>query len=346
MPVARLPRPRARSPLPQSGRGAGRETVSYLLPLPRSLAELIASLGGEADDPLASITTITALATPGSTHDEHTLIPLLRAGYLAAAHSACGVVLTTPSLGARLPPGRRWLHPDPTAVLAALLGPAPRPADERHLALIDPAARVAASACIGAGAVLRAGVTVGEDVVVEARVVLEAGVELQARSRVGAGSILGRPGFGWLPGPDGSPSRRLAHPGGVVVEPDADLGALCTVDAGVLEPTRIGRGARLDSHVHVAHGVSIGAGSHVAAQSGFAGSVRVGQGVLVGGQVGVADHLVIGDGARLAARSGVIGDVPPGQVVAGYPAMERGRWLRSLAHLLAAVPRRASRKPP
>ena len=54
---------------------------------------------------------------------------------------------------------------------------------------------------------------------------------------------------------------------------------------------------------------------------------------LVGGQVGIADHIVIGDGVKIAAKSGVIGDVASGTTIAGYPAVERPRWLRGLAEL-------------
>jgi UDP-3-O-[3-hydroxymyristoyl] glucosamine N-acyltransferase len=61
--------------------------------------------------------------------------------------------------------------------------------------------------------------------------------------------------------------------------------------------------------------------------------VTIGRGVLVGGQAGVADHVRVGDGARIAAKSGVIGDVPAGAIVAGYPAVARGRWLRAFAAL-------------
>jgi UDP-3-O-[3-hydroxymyristoyl] glucosamine N-acyltransferase len=124
--------------------------------------------------------------------------------------------------------------------------------------------------------------------------------------------------------------------GGVLVEDDVEIGPLATVDAGTLGPTVIGRGARLDAHVHVGHNVEVGPGTIVAAQSGFAGSVKVGAGVRVGGQAGVADHVRVGDRAQIGAKAGVIGDIREGSVVAGYPAIERGRWLRGVARMLRA----------
>ena len=68
---------------------------------------------------------------------------------------------------------------------------------------------------------------------------------------------------------------------------------------------------------------------------------------MMGGQVGVADHVTIGDGARIAAKSGVIGDVVAGSTIAGYPAVERHRWLRGLAELYKlAASRGGSMEPP
>ncbi len=81
----------------------------------------------------------------------------------------------------------------------------------------------------------------------------------------------------------------------------------------------------------------------IAAQTGLAGSVVVGRGVLIGGQVGIADHLRIGDGARIAAKSGVIGDVPAGATYAGYPAVDRPRWLRGLATVYRLAASRSRR---
>jgi hypothetical protein len=86
-----------------------------------------------------------------------------------------------------------------------------------------------------------------------------------------------------------------------------------------------------------------GVGGRYRAQVSHAGSVQLGRGVRVGGQAGFADHVKVGDGAQIAAQSGVIGDVPAGSVVAGYPAVERWRWLRATARALREG--RAPKKP-
>ncbi|MDB4994966.1 MAG: UDP-3-O-[3-hydroxymyristoyl] glucosamine N-acyltransferase [Myxococcaceae bacterium] len=171
-------------------------------------------------------------------------------------------------------------------------------------------------AAIGLGSIVGAHAVLGPRVVIGRNVV------------IGPSCVIGEPGFGWATGPNGR-VRHVPQLGGVVIEDDVHLGALCTVDAGTHGPTIIRRGAKLDAHVHVGHNTEIGEGCIIAAQTGFAGSVRLGKGVLVGGQAGFADHVTIGDGARVAAKSGVIGDVPAGATVAGYPAVLRARWFRA-----------------
>jgi UDP-3-O-[3-hydroxymyristoyl] glucosamine N-acyltransferase len=174
---------------------------------------------------------------------------------------------------------------------------------------------------------------VGEGCVIHPTAVLGPRVVLGARVTVGAGAVIGHPGFGWAFGAEGA-VRPVPQLGGVIIGDDVAIGPLCTVDAGTLGPTRLGRGVKLDAHVHVGHNTAIGEGTLVAAQCGFAGSVTIGRGVLIGGQAGFADHVVVGDGARIAGKSGVIGDVPSGATFAGYPAVPRVRWLRAFARLL------------
>jgi len=173
---------------------------------------------------------------------------------------------------------------------------------------------------------------VGAHCVIASSAVLGPRVELGARVHVGPGAVIGHPGFGWVAEAAGG-FRAIPQLGGVVIEDDVSIGPLCTIDAGTLAPTRIRRGAKLDSHVHIGHNCDVGANTIIAAQCGIAGSVTIGESVLMGGQAGIADHVTVGSRARIAAKSGVIADVPPGTTVAGYPAVGRVRWLRGLANL-------------
>jgi UDP-3-O-[3-hydroxymyristoyl] glucosamine N-acyltransferase len=208
--------------------------------------------------------------------------------------------------------------------------------DRRSQAFIDPTAVIARGVRIAVGAVILGDVHIGEDTIVEPHAVIYPGVRVGARCLIGAGAVLGRPGFGWVPIPSGG-MQRVPQLGGVLIEDDVDIGPLATVDAGTLDPTFIARGVRLDAHVHIGHNVHLGERTMVAAQSGFAGSVHVGADVRVGGQAGFADHVVVGDRAQIAAKSGVIGDIPKGGTVAGYPAVERTRWFRGVARMLRLV---------
>ena len=247
------------------------------------------------------------------------LAPLVSARYVedaVAALSRGAFLLVDEALCERAEvaalPG--WFHPHAMWALAELLDLGDAPAD-------DP--------------VIGDGCKIGRGVVLMPR------VRLGARVTIGAGAIIGEAGFGFASGPNGA-TRTVPHLGGVVIEDDVHIGALCTVSAGTLSPTRIKKGAKIDAQVHIGHNCEIGEGTFIAAQSGLAGSVIVGRGVMMGGQVGIADHVTIGDGARIAAKSGVIGDVSAGTTIAGYPAVERHRWLRGLAELYKLAASRAA----
>ena len=274
---------------------------------PRPLGDLAARHGGTLRNGVKGTVRRIVATRRASAGD---LTVLLSARYIEEAVQAAmrgAMLLVDESLAAREDvrslPG--WFHPQAAWAMAEVLDVADAPADEP----------VIGSDCrIGPGVQLLPRVRVG------------------SRVTIGRGAVSGAPGFGFVPGPDGA-VRDIPQLGGVVIEDGVHIGALCTIAAGTIGPTVIRRGAKLDAQVHVGHNCEIGEGTMIAAQTGLAGSVVIGKGVLVGGQVGIADHLRIGDGARIAAKSGVIGDVAPGTTVAGYPAVERQRWLRGQAEV-------------
>lgn len=291
-------------------------TTSGIPLSPRSLSDFVERHGGIVKNGAHGVVRRLVPVGRAAAGD---LAPLLSARYVddaVAALSRGAFLLVDEVLSERADvsalPG--WFHPHATWALAELLDAGDAPSD-------DP---VIGDGCkIGRGVVLMPRVRIG------------------ARVTIGAGAIIGEAGFGFASGPNGA-TRAVPHLGGVIIEDDAHIGALCTVSAGTLSPTRIGKGVKLDAQVHVGHNCEIGDGTVIAAQSGLAGSVTVGRGVMMGGQVGIADHVHIGDGARIAAKSGVIGDVAGGTTIAGYPAVERHRWLRGLAELYKLASSRAA----
>jgi UDP-3-O-[3-hydroxymyristoyl] glucosamine N-acyltransferase len=308
--------------------------IGIAFPSPVPLARLAERFGGVVDVGAgARLAARVAPVDAASARDD--LAPLLARRYLKIARQSSALLLVDATLARLVPEGRRWVHPHAGFAFARLLAELapPPPADERAFARIDHGAEVDPSAVVGPGVVIRAGAVVGRDCRIEPNAVIYGGSRLGARVVVGAGAVIGRPGFGWTASPTGE-LVRVPQLGGVLIEDDVEIGALATIDAGTLRPTVIGPGAKLDAHVHVGHNGVVGAGAIIAAQCGFAGSVEIGPGSLIGGQAGIADHVRVGAGARIAAKSGVIGDVEAGATVAGYPAVDRARWLRAMARAL------------
>ncbi|MEX1025084.1 MAG: UDP-3-O-(3-hydroxymyristoyl)glucosamine N-acyltransferase [Planctomycetota bacterium] len=208
-------------------------------------------------------------------------------------------------------------------------------------AAIGPLCVVGARSEVGAGAVLHAGCIVGPDVTIgaaselHAGVVLYHGVEIGARCVLHAGCVLGSDGFGFEPTRDGW--EKIPQCGTVLVEDDVEIGANCTIDRARFGATRIGRGAKIDNLVHVAHNVTVGPGALLIAQAGIAGSSTIGARAILAGQVGVVGHVTIGDGARVAAQSGVSRDLAGGADYFGSPAIAQKEAFRQL-HLVAKLP--------
>jgi UDP-3-O-[3-hydroxymyristoyl] glucosamine N-acyltransferase len=177
---------------------------------------------------------------------------------------------------------------------------------------------------IGARSILQAGNFVGDDskfgddVNLFPNVTIYPRGEIGNRVRIHANSVIGSDGFGYVL--DDGVHRKVPQIGNVVIADDVEIGAGVTIDRGALGSTVIGKGAKIDNLVQIAHNVEIGEGCLLVAQAGIAGSSKLGNYVVLAGQSGIAGHLKIGNRVTVTAQSGVMNDIPDGEKWFGYPA--------------------------
>ncbi|MEZ5941328.1 MAG: UDP-3-O-(3-hydroxymyristoyl)glucosamine N-acyltransferase [Planctomycetaceae bacterium] len=276
-----------------------------------------------------------------------------------ADQSAAGAVLITEELAERLPECKATLlivgNPFAAFIqVMELFRPVRKQtavgiSSEAH---VDPTARIASgtcihpTACVGAraqigenclilpGAVIGEDVVIGNNCVIHPHAVLYPGVQLSERVIIHANAVIGADGFGYrfVAGR----FERIPHRGNVIIENDVEIGACTTVDRGMIGPTVIGQGTKLDNLVMIAHNCRVGRHNAFASQVGLAGSVTTGDYVRAGGQVGVADHVTIGSQVSFGGKAGVITDVPSGETYHGIPAGPEKEEIRRLLTLRKA----------
>jgi UDP-3-O-[3-hydroxymyristoyl] glucosamine N-acyltransferase len=318
-----------------------------------TLAELAARVGGEVQgDARVRVEGVAALEEAGPSQLSFFSNKKYRRAFEA---SRAGAVVVEP--GTQVPPERTVLRVANAylafARISTLFHPPREPLPEvSPLAAIHPSARVHPSAQVmplasvgpgaqvGARTILFPGAQVGDDARVGEDCVVYQNVVVRERCVIGnrvilqSGCVIGSDGFGFAFDPEGEGQGprhyKVPQIGNVVVEDDVEIGANTCVDRATLGTTRIGRGAKIDNLVQIAHNVEIGPLSLIVAQVGIAGSTKLGMGVIVGGQAGLVGHADIGAGVRIAAQAGVQGDVPAGETLGGSPAQPHGKWLRNV----------------
>jgi UDP-3-O-[3-hydroxymyristoyl] glucosamine N-acyltransferase len=199
---------------------------------------------------------------------------------------------------------------------------------------------------IGAGSVILSHVTIGGEVTIGAGGLIHPGVRIGDRVRIGERAILhpnvciGIDGFSFAPDmtspvafKPGLVLTRIHSLGTVEIGDDVEIGAATTIDRATIEATRVGKGTKIDNHVHIGHNVTIGEACIVCGMAGISGSVKIGDRVRLAGGVGIADHVTIGDEAVVAAGSGVGSNVAPGSFVSGVPAQPHNKTAEQFLYL-------------
>jgi UDP-3-O-[3-hydroxymyristoyl] glucosamine N-acyltransferase len=188
---------------------------------------------------------------------------------------------------------------------------------------------IASSAVIYPNVYIGNNVTIGENVILYPGVVIMDHTIIEENVTIGPNTVIGHYAFYYKKKPTGY--DRMHTCGNVWIRKNAEIGASCTIDAGVSATTIIGEGTKLDNHIHVGHDTIIGKNCLLAANVGLAGCVELKDNVILWGQVGCASDVVIGEGAIVGAQSGISKSLAPGKTYFGSPAKDARIVYREMA---------------
>jgi UDP-3-O-[3-hydroxymyristoyl] glucosamine N-acyltransferase len=197
-------------------------------------------------------------------------------------------------------------------------------------AFVGKGAKIGPRVFIHSGAYIGEFAEIEEDSTIMPHVFIGERVRLGKRVLVHANAVIGGDGFGFAVGEN--EIVKVPQTGTVVLEDDVEVGPLTSIDRAALDVTRIGRGTKLDSKVHIGHNVQVGKHCMFAAFTGIAGSTRIGDWVLMGGHSGTAGHIEIADRTKIAGMTGVTNDTETNVTYTGFPAIPAPEWRRLQVH--------------
>jgi len=188
---------------------------------------------------------------------------------------------------------------------------------------------------IGSNVKIYPHVYIGDHTVIGNNCIIHSGVKIYPKTQIGnrcvihSGTVIGSDGFGFAPQEDGT-YETIPQVGNVVIKDNVDIGANTVIDCATLKSTVIEKGVKLDNLIQIAHNVTIGSNTVIAAQAGISGSSKIGENSIIAGQVGIVGHLEIGSKVTVAAQSGVTKNLKDNSVVLGSPAFDIGEARKSI----------------
>ena len=137
--------------------------------------------------------------------------------------------------------------------------------------------------------------------------------------KIGAHSVIGFDGFNYPRNEDNVPVLPK-HTKPVIIEDNVEIHSNTCIDRGLYRPTRLGKDAKVDNLVHIAHDVDIDERSLIVAGTVISGEVTIGHDSFLGVNVSVKPKLKIGNYSMLGIASNLLEDVPDNEIWAGNPA--------------------------
>jgi UDP-3-O-[3-hydroxymyristoyl] glucosamine N-acyltransferase len=317
-----------------------------------SLAEIVASLGGELRGADVQVKRLAPLESASG--DELSFVAAAKYRRQMEESRAGALIVSPKLLEVCTPTVPVIVTADPYlyfARVATLFHPAPPPRAGVH-----PQATVGADVIIGASSEIREHVSIGDRVTIGERCRLFPGVAigddcvigddvtlypnvtvyhaclLGSRVTIHSGAVVGGDGFGlaW----SGSDWFKIPQTGRVVIGDDVEVGANTTIDRGAMADTVIGRGAKIDNLVQIAHNVHIGEHTAIAGCVGIAGSTHIGAYCTIGGAAMFVGHIEIADRTHIGGGTLVSKSIrEAGNYASSYPLSTMKEWLSNAVHL-------------
>lgn len=194
---------------------------------------------------------------------------------------------------------------------------------------------VSETAVIGEGTLIQPNVFIGNNVVIGKNCIVHANASIYDHCIIGdnviihSNSVIGADAFYYKRRPEGY--DKLISCGRVIIEDDAEIGALSSIDIGVSGDTIIGRGTKIDNHVQVGHDTVIGRNCIIGAHTAIAGVTEIQDDVIIWARCVINKDIVIGKGAILLATSGADKSLEGGKTYFGSPAEESRKKWREIA---------------
>ncbi|AOE50354.1 UDP-3-O-(3-hydroxymyristoyl)glucosamine N-acyltransferase [Kangiella sediminilitoris] len=313
----------------------------------KTLQEIASAIGAELKgEPQLIITAVSPLDKAEKNHISF----INQAKYASHAHSSqASALIVTPEIAEGLE-GNLLVMKDPYlgfAKVSQLFDSTPRPQPGIH-----PSAVVAEGVKLGDNVSIGANVVIAEGVVIKSGSMLEAGVYIGENCLIGentrvypntvlyhgvtlgrdciihANVVIGSDGFGYAN--EKGQWVKIPQVGGVNIGDEVEIGAHTAIDRGAMADTEIGRGVKLDNHIHVAHNVKIGDYTAIAGCTAIAGSAVIGKHCTIAGRVSILGHLSICDNAHITATTFVNKSITkPGAYSSGTTYQDNKSWQKS-----------------
>lgn len=198
------------------------------------------------------------------------------------------------------------------------------------------------SVSIGAGSIIGDQVVIGDNSKLFSRVTLYSQTRLGMEVTIHSGSVIGADGFGYAPKvlkldenkrPLEIEHVKIIHTGNVQISDFVEIGANSCVDRGTFGSTLIGKGTKIDNHVHIGHNAKVGKSVIICGGVCLAGHAHIGDGVVIGGMAGVTNGVGVLNFAKIGAMTLVTKDVEPYSTAVGNPQREHREHFKAHALL-------------